>query len=178
MNIYKDAFALALGIPPLSSKELEEIHSYYTEIVNECKITSGSIFPVNKGISMEEFHGAERAREIKQLIAENGNSEFRRSKTYEEIYGNEKAIEEKKKRSETVKKLSNQEMKQRMKKSVGSCDHIKRGKSISEGKKGKSTNQQDIMSDRYKNMSDEEFLVFISNKTPRQVTRLTNLRNI
>lgn len=86
------------------------------------------------------------------------------------------------KRSKTQKnnlaKLTKNEMIIRMKNSFGSCDHIKRGKSISESKKGKRTNQQQIMGERYALLTDEEFESFLKTKSERVHKRITNLRNL
>ena len=63
-----------------------------------------------------------------------------------------------------------------MKKSVWSCDNIKRGKAISLGKKGKSTNQSKIEQERYGKMTDKEFEKYIENRKPFIKKRMTNKR--
>jgi len=78
---------------------------------------------------------------------------------------------------ERLLKLDDEEMKKRMQSSVWACDHVERGKKISLGKKGKKTNQQKIMGERYASMSDGEFEHFIKDKTPRIKNRMINLRN-
>lgn len=78
---------------------------------------------------------------------------------------------------ERLSKLTEEEMKERMKKSAGSADHKLRGEAISLGKKGKPTNQQQIMGERYANMSDDEFNEFLLTKKPRIHKRIINLRN-
>lgn len=84
------------------------------------------------------------------------------------------------KRSESLKhyvsSLSENSQIVRMEMSVWNCDHIKRGKSISEGKKGKKTNQQEIMGVKYSNMSDVEFEKYISGRTNNIKSRMVNLR--
>lgn len=85
-----------------------------------------------------------------------------------------------KKQSESVKKylsnLTKEELADRQKNSFGSCDHKKRGSSISKGKKGKKTNQQEIMGKRYASMTDSDFNDFIKDKNLAMKTRMTNLR--
>ena len=73
--------------------------------------------------------------------------------------------------------LTHEEMSVRMKKSCGSCDEKQRAMSISNGKKGVKTNQQEIMGRRYANMTDDEFRSFLSTKSDTVQTRILNLRN-
>ena len=56
-------------------------------------------------------------------------------------------------------------------------DHIKRGAKISESKKGKSTNQQEIMSKRYATMSNEEFETYLKTKNQMARNRMIKCRN-
>lgn len=78
---------------------------------------------------------------------------------------------------EMLSSLTVEERHERMKKSALSCDQVKRGQSISASKKGKSTNQQMIMGQKYSAMTDEEFQEFISAKTLSMQKRMMNLRN-
>jgi hypothetical protein len=77
----------------------------------------------------------------------------------------------------TISNLSEEEKENRLQKSLRACDHEKRGKKISEGKKGKKTNQQKIMGEKYSKMSDEEFEKFLLSKKENVRKRMTNLRN-
>jgi hypothetical protein len=63
-----------------------------------------------------------------------------------------------------IKTLTNEQLKERMKKSFGSSDPIARGKAISLTKKGKSTNQKYIEAERYGKMTEEEFAKHIENR--------------
>lgn len=74
-------------------------------------------------------------------------------------------------------KLSTEELKLRMEKSVRTCDNVKRGLKISQGKKGKQTNQQYIMGKRYASMSQYEFDLYLESKNPKMHNRMINLRN-
>ena len=76
----------------------------------------------------------------------------------------------------TLAQLTPEELSQRSKNSWGSSDPVARGNAISAGKKGKSTNQQEIMGKKYANMSDEEFIEYIKDRTDRVKKRMTNLR--
>lgn len=93
------------------------------------------------------------------------------------IRGSEETRE---KQSESVKKylstLTKEELSKRQKNSFGSCDHKERGAAISKAKKGKKTNQQEIMGKRYASMTDSEFDDFIKDKNLAMKTRMTNLR--
>ena len=75
--------------------------------------------------------------------------------------------------------MSKEENSERMLNSAHSCDHEKRGKKISEGKRGKPTNQQQIMGTFYANMSDAEFEAHLNIKARdnRIINRMINLRN-
>jgi hypothetical protein len=75
-----------------------------------------------------------------------------------------------------INSLTNEERAIRIKNSFGNCDHVARAATISKSKKGKSTNQQQIMGTRYAAMSDDEFNIFLSNKSNMMVNRMTNLR--
>ena len=80
-------------------------------------------------------------------------------------------------KKEQLSKMSKEELAERMKNSVGKCDQVKRGNAISTGKKGKKTNQQQIMGERYAAMSDEKFAAFLAKQKPMMHKRSTNLRN-
>ena len=73
--------------------------------------------------------------------------------------------------------LTEDEIRDRMQNSCGTCDHEARAKAISESKRGKTTNQQQIMGERYSKMTDLEFSILLQGKPPMVVTRSTNLRN-
>jgi len=78
-----------------------------------------------------------------------------------------------------IENLTTEQRKERIQKSFLSCNHEERGKNISKGKKGKSTNQQEIMGKKYAAMSDEEFKVFVYCKQrPDNITkRMIKLRD-
>lgn len=84
------------------------------------------------------------------------------------------------KRSQTHKKrlqnMTEEELLEHIKRSLHTCNHKKRGESISKGKKGKKTNQQEIMGKRYAKMTQEEFDLFILSKSEMHRTRIKNLR--
>lgn len=89
------------------------------------------------------------------------------------------------KRSTSMKKflkgLSDQEMKDRMKKSARNLTNeqkIQRGINISKGKKGKKTNQKEITISKYKMMSDDDFYSMISEWDDRYKNRAINMRNM
>lgn len=92
-----------------------------------------------------------------------------------------KTLESRKKQSTSLKShissLSKEEQIVRLNKSLFLCDHKKRGHNISKSKKGKATNQQKIMGERYAKMTNEKFETFLNEKKPQMKTRLTNLRN-
>ena len=89
--------------------------------------------------------------------------------------------ETKQRMSEAHKKrlalLTPEENAARVLNSWGSADQKKRAEAISRGKKGKPTNQNRIMGERYAKMTDEEFDAFLLTRKPRAKTRLVNLRN-
>ncbi len=74
--------------------------------------------------------------------------------------------------------LTGEEKRIRMYNSALLCDHKKRGMSISKSKKGKQTNQQQIMGMKYASMSDDEFKIFLCNKkrTSNIIARMSKLR--
>ncbi len=88
--------------------------------------------------------------------------------------------ESRKKMSDSAKKnlakMSPEELSARMKKSAGSADHVMRGKKISDGKRGKKTNQVQLEIEKYGKMTEEEFQNYIKDRTPRMKTRMTNRR--
>lgn len=84
------------------------------------------------------------------------------------------------KHSQTLKaklaNMSEEEKSEYVKRSLGSCDHAARAKAISEAKRGKSTNQQKIMGERYAAMNDGEFEDFLKTKNKWVHVRLRKLR--
>lgn len=78
--------------------------------------------------------------------------------------------------SALLSNLTPEEMHERLQKSLWSCDQDKRAKSISDGKKGKKTNQSEIESRRYGLMSDAEFETYIEGRTASVATRMKNRR--
>jgi len=77
---------------------------------------------------------------------------------------------------EKLKNYLDEDMKKRLQNSLWNCDHIERGKNISKGKKGKSTNQQKIMGEKYSTMTDFEFDTFLLSIKPQIKNRLIKLR--
>lgn len=77
----------------------------------------------------------------------------------------------------TLGEMTKEEMSTRIKNSFGNSDPIERGKNISSSKKGKKTNQQQIMGQRYAKMNDSEFELFLQTIKPRVKNRVINLRN-
>ena len=63
-----------------------------------------------------------------------------------------------------LRNMTEAERVSRMRNSAFLCDHKERGNKISEGKKGKKTNQQEIMGKKYASMSDEDFKIFLYEK--------------
>ena len=78
-----------------------------------------------------------------------------------------------------ISQLSEEEQHKRLLNSMHGkhVDHIKRGAKISESKKGKSTNQQEIMGKRYAAMSNEEFETYLKTKKPIVRNRMIKCRN-
>jgi len=76
-----------------------------------------------------------------------------------------------------LSKFSEEEMKDRLEKSLRNCDHKKRGEAISKGKKGKKTNQMEITECRYKNMINDEFNEWCVGRKKWVIIRAINLRN-
>lgn len=75
--------------------------------------------------------------------------------------------------------LPKDDLKKHLENSIHSdkVDHVERGRKISKAKKGKSTNQYEIMGRRFANMSDEDFDDYLSNISKRVRQRSINLRN-
>ncbi len=73
--------------------------------------------------------------------------------------------------------MTPEELSDRMKKSVGTADHILRGKKVSESKRGKKTNQVQIEIEKYGKMTDDEFQAHTNGRNTRMTTRMTNRRN-
>ena len=84
------------------------------------------------------------------------------------------------KQSASLKKflssLTAEELSARAKHSFGNCDQKKRGEAISKAKKGKKTKQNEIMGNRFADMSDEEFSKYLSSKSHYVWKKYTNLR--
>jgi hypothetical protein len=95
--------------------------------------------------------------------------------------GSTTSLETRMKQSEAAKRylstFSKDEMSKRMKNSFGSANAEERGKKISASKKGKKTNQQEIVGKKYAAMSDSEFEKFIENRTEGVRKRIKRLRN-
>ena len=85
----------------------------------------------------------------------------------------------KEKAKQRIEKLSPLEKTERLKKTLHSdkVDHIMRGIKISNSKKGKKTNQCEIMGKRFSKMSDKDFYKYLEKKSPYVWKRYTNLRN-
>lgn len=79
--------------------------------------------------------------------------------------------------SETLKKMSTEDMLKRLQNSTLKADQKERGRKISLSKKGKKTNQIQIMGERFVKMSDDEFALYISDKSKYVRTRFINIRN-
>jgi hypothetical protein len=75
-----------------------------------------------------------------------------------------------------INSLTDNEKKSRLEKSLWSCDHKKRGESISKGKRGKKTNQIKIMKQKYKNMSNREFDKWCEGRLEWVIQRAERLR--
>ena len=78
-----------------------------------------------------------------------------------------------------IMNLNTEQKKQRLLKTLHSAniDHTLRGKNISLGKKGKTTNQYEIMGRRFASMTDNEFKTYLDSKSNRVYNRFTILRN-
>lgn len=77
-----------------------------------------------------------------------------------------------------ISSLTKEQLRERMKNSVGTADPVLRGRAISLGKKGKKTNQLHIMGTRYASMTDEEFAKYLTTLSYKAtITRAINLRN-
>lgn len=75
-----------------------------------------------------------------------------------------------------INTLTEDEKISRMKKSMWSCDEVKRGVAISKAKKGKKTNQSKIETIKYGQMTESEFKVHIQNRTKGVRSRMINRR--
>ena len=75
--------------------------------------------------------------------------------------------------------MTEDEKKRRLQNSLHSdkVDHIMRGKHISLAKRGKKTDQLEIMGRRFSNMTDEEFKKYLNTVSYRVWVRYTKLRN-
>jgi hypothetical protein len=78
-----------------------------------------------------------------------------------------------------ISRLCDKDKKKRLYKSLHSdkVDHIKRGKSISLAKKGKTTNQQQIMGKRLASMSNDQFNQYLANISWKVHNRVIKLRD-
>lgn len=74
--------------------------------------------------------------------------------------------------------LPKDDLKKHLENSIHSdkVDHIKRGRNISKAKKGKKTNQCEIMGRRFANMSDTDFDIYLNTISYRVHTRFKKLR--
>jgi len=76
-----------------------------------------------------------------------------------------------------INSLTRDEKELRIKNSMGTANRKDVGKSISKSKKGKKTNQNKIMGERYAKMTEDEFNDFLLTKKPRSHQRLKTLRS-
>jgi signal recognition particle GTPase len=155
-----------------------------------------------KGVSYDERFGIEKSKEIKRKISQanigkkvteetreklrQANigkkvTEETREKLRQAKIGKKCTEHHKRKTSNSMKKyinsLTEENKKIRLDRSLRTCDNIERGKNISKGKKGKKTNQQEIMMNKYKSMSDEEFRKWCIGRKQFVITRAKNLRD-
>lgn len=88
--------------------------------------------------------------------------------------------EHKNKTSNSLKRhlgnLTKDELSSRMKNSTGNCDHVARGKAISESKKGKPTNQKYKTCIRYGEMNENEFQEYIAGRRIHIQERMIKMR--
>jgi len=124
--------------------------------------------------------------EEKQCACGCGNTFMKRTgKSQKYIHGhnvrNNSSIKEKQSKSmkDYISRLSQDEKKKRIKASFGSCDHEKRGKKISESKKGKSSNQKEKVGKQLALLTDDEFQNYLIEKNYSAiiVKRFTTYRN-
>jgi hypothetical protein len=82
-------------------------------------------------------------------------------------------------RKKFLSNLTEKEEKKRLATNLHSdkVDHVKRGKAISRAKKGKKTNQVEIMGRRFAAMSDEEFEKYLTTIKWRSCNRMISYRN-
>ena len=145
------------------------------------------LYSIHHPMKLEENKNKIRIKRIK-CICECGCGNFFIKKINSEqkyIHGHQGKIINnnpiiKKKHDDNIKKylslLTKEQHILRMKKSVGSCDQIKRGKAISLGKKGKSTNQSKIEQERYGKMTNKEFKNHIKDRKLYIKKRMVNKR--
>lgn len=80
-----------------------------------------------------------------------------------------------KKQSDSMKKnlsvMTYKELSERSKRSFGNCDHLERGKKISSSKKGKPSNQKEIVGKKLALMDDFEFEAFLNEKNYSKTIR-------
>ena len=81
-----------------------------------------------------------------------------------------------KKMKDNISALSDNKKIERLEKSLWNCDNVKRGESISTSKKGKKTNQPFLDSERYSNMSEEEFSKYIEGRAKNIKSRMATRR--
>lgn len=77
-----------------------------------------------------------------------------------------------------ISTLSKEEKSVRSKNSFGNCDQIARALAISESKRGKKTNQQELEILKYGQMSAKEFNNFLIGRSKTVITRSINKRKI
>lgn len=107
----------------------------------------------------------------------NEQKELRLTRMNDTLFNSSSNEKRKKSIQQYVSALTEEELNERMNKSLRNCDHVKRGNSISNAKKGKTTNQQEIMGKRYASMTNDEFELFLNEKSTRTHNRMIKLRN-
>ena len=108
-----------------------------------------------------------------------------KGKTQKYIHGhngrNNTEIKEKQSKAmkDYLSRLSNTEKTNRIKSSLGNCDHTERGKKISKAKKGKASNQKEKVGLQLSLLSDEQFETYLDEKnySASIIKRFTTYRN-
>ncbi len=104
--------------------------------------------------------------------------EIRLTKMMKTLFSEEVNKKRKESINTYINSLTKDQIEERLNKSARNCDHKKRGESISKAKKGKTTNQQEIMGKRYAKMTDSEFSEFLKTKSERVHKGMIKLRNV
>jgi hypothetical protein len=73
--------------------------------------------------------------------------------------------------------MTTEERAKHVNRSFGSCDHVARGKAISESKRGKKTNQIRLKQEKYGKMSYDEIQNYTTGRRQNVVSRMINRRN-